>query len=214
MGIRSTLAAVSAGLIGIATPASAVTITFDDLVTGATSYAYDADGDTIADAIFSTLDPFGFNTVGPGTNQLYIQQPGIEGTQLLPVDLRVDFTIGAINSLGFGFAINAQGEQPGAVLFSVYGANNALLGSVLADASQGSSNFPEGLVSLAFSGTAAYATFDFLEASGSSRYIIDNFTGRFGSVAGIPEPQVWAQLVMGFGILGFAMRGRRTAVAA
>lgn len=214
MGFRQVLSTAAIGLLCAAAPASAVTITFDDLVSGATSYGYDADLDGIIDATFSTVDPFGFNTVGPGDNQLYIQQPGIEGTQLLPVDLRVDFAIGAIGSLGFGFAINAQGEQPGAVQFSIFNSSNNLLASVLADASQGSSNFPEGLVNLAFAGTAAYATFDFLEASGSSRYIIDNFTGRFGTVAGIPEPEIWAQLVIGFGALGFLMRRRRGIVAA
>jgi hypothetical protein len=60
-------------------------------------------------------------------------EPGLEGTTGLAPDLRVDFPLGAVGSLGFGFA-----------------------------------------------GTAAYATFDF-EDTDASGYIIDNFTGTFGS---------------------------------
>jgi hypothetical protein len=207
---------IAAALAFASVPASAavVTITFDDLVSGATSYGYDADADGVVDATFSTADPAGFNTVGPGTNQLYINQPGIEGTQLLPVDLRVNFSIGAVGSLGFGFAVNSTAATlPGAVNFRIFDSGNTLLASVLADASRGTSNFAEGLVSLSFVGTASYATFDFTGAGGSSRYIIDNFTGDFGTAA-VPEPLIWAQMLTGFGLIGGLIRRRRMMTAA
>ena len=202
------------GLATLATPASAVTITFDDIVRGVTSYGYDADFDGIIDATFSTADNSGFNSFGPGANQLYISEPGIEGTQLLPVDLRVDFSTGAVGSLGFGFAVSSGSDAPGAVRFSIYDLNNTLLSSVIADALKGASTFPEGLVNLGFSGTASYATFDFLQSNGSTRYIVDNFTGSFGSAGGVPEPAVWAQFLLGFGFVGYYARRRRTAATA
>ena len=37
--------------------ANAAILTFDDIITGATSYSFDGDGDTIDDVIFTTTDP-------------------------------------------------------------------------------------------------------------------------------------------------------------
>ena len=59
---------------------------------------------------------------------------------------------------------------------------------------QGSSDFPETLVSTSVNtGVASYALFDFDDVSTSgSRYIIDNFTGEFGStespIHSVPGP--------------------------
>lgn len=206
--------AAGCACLAIAPTAGAALITFDDLVGGATSYGYDGDGDGIADAVFSTTDLSGFNTSGPGTNMLYIQQPGIEGTTLLNPDLRVDFLNGAIGSLGFGFAMNAGvGGAPTSVTFSIYDASNVLLASSTVDADytitappDGLSNFPEGLVSLAFAGTASYATLDF-DPTNASRYIIDNFTGTFGSTERVPEPGSLALAALGLAALGWRRRG-------
>lgn len=57
----------------------AANVTFSDQIAGVTSYGFDGDGDTIADVIFSTADPLGFNTSGPGPFQLFVNQPGMEG---------------------------------------------------------------------------------------------------------------------------------------
>lgn len=207
------VSAVGCAAVSLALPAGAALITFDDLVGGATSYGYDGDGDGIADAVFSTSDPAGFNTSGPGTNMLYIQQPGIEGTTLLSPDLRVDFLKGAIGSLGFGFAMSAGvGGAPTSVTFSVFDATNALLASTTVDADYtatplGQSNFPEGLVSLVFAGTASHAIFDF-DPTNASRYIIDNFTGTFGSTERIPEPATLALAGLGLAALGWRRRSQ------
>lgn len=200
------------GLLPLATSAGAAVVTFDDVVTGATSYSYDGDGDAVADVVFSTSDPFGFNTFGPGPNMSYINEPGIEGTTSLAPDLRVDFLNGAIGSLGFGFAMNAsQGGAPTQMTFSVFNGLNMLLASTLVEADftpigLGTSSFPEAQVLLAFAGTAAYATFDF-DPTNADRYIIDNFSGTFGSTEQIPEPATLA--LVGLALVGMGLQRRR-----
>jgi len=195
----------------------AAIVTFDTLVSGATSFGYDGDGDTINDVIFSTGDPDGFNTVGPGANMSYINEPGLEGTTLLVPDLRVDFLNGAVTNLGFGFAASGGG----AVTFSVFDSGNNLLNSIVQLSAftlpngTNPSSFPEALVSLNFSGIAAYALFDFDQEM--NRFIIDNFTGTFGSTEDItpnavPIPAaafMFAPALLGF--MGFRRRAKNLA---
>lgn len=185
-------------------------ITFDDVVAGETVFGFDGDNDSIDDAIFATNDPAGFNTAGPGADQLFIDEPGLEGTTTLSPDLRVDFPFGAVNGFSFGFAMNSLQETPNlTVTFEVFDAGDNLLAdsTVLADFSDVGggmlSNFPEAEVSIAFAGTASFATFDFNDAD-APRYIIDNFAGTFGSTERpVPAPSVpiptlskWAQLTL------------------
>lgn len=195
----------------------AALITFDDLIAGETSYAFDGDGDGIPDVVFSTTDPAGFNTVGPGANQAYIDEPGLEGTTLLSPDLRVDFLFGAVETLQFGFALSTSIESFG-VTFSVFDSSDLLLATTTVIAQftlpdgVNPSSFPEALVSLSFGGVASYATFDFSPEPG--RYIIDNYEGTFGSSEditppiGVPEPGVLALLGIGLVGMGFARRRR------
>lgn len=185
----------------------ATIINFNDAIMGQTSYKFDADNDGKYDVIFSTTDPYGFNTAGPGSNMTYIQEPGLEGTALLNPDLRVDFLTKAKDSLKFGFALDSS--SPGAdtwTSFYVYDATGNLLAS---DTKFGlytkpdgvnDSNFPEGQISVNFSGVAAYALFDFNSESG--RYIIDNFEGTYGSteVPTVPEPSTL--LLLGAALTG------------
>lgn len=167
---------------------AAEVITFDEVIIAAQSFSFDGNSDGIADVNFITTDPSGFNTFGPGPNMLYITEPGLEGTTLLPEDLRVDFLGGAVSNLEFSFAVSAS--EPGSgVTFSVFDANNNLLNSAhqtslftetpFSETSFGTSSFPEAVLSLNFPGVASYGIFDFDPAPG--RYIIDNFTGTFNA---------------------------------
>jgi hypothetical protein len=192
----------------LATPAAAALITFDELVAGATSFGYDGDGDGVSDVVFSTTDPLGFNTAGPGSLMSYINEPGIEGTTQISPDLRVDFLVGAFNAVSFGFAVNSDVALANALTFSLFDAADNLLASVTADADFNLGSFPEALVSVAFAGRAAYGTFDFDTAP--TRYIIDNFEGTFGTteVETVPEPSTL--MLIGAGLARVFVRRRRS----
>jgi hypothetical protein len=200
------------------TQAHAITLTFNDAISGSTTYSFDQDGDSVVDAVFSTTDPLGFNTVGPGPNMSYINEPGLEGTTTLAPDLRVDFPLGAVGSLGFGFAVSTGANSPNlTVTFRIYGSGGNLLASTtqLAAYTQPvpptNSSYPEGLVSLPFSGVASYATFDF-DNTDASRYIIDNFTGTFASterplaaVTPVPSLSEWGVVALSMLIAGISL---------
>ena len=68
------------------------------MVIGETSHAFDGDGGNVDNVVFSTTDPLGFNTSGPGVNQQFIDESGLEGTSDLDPDLRADFLNGAMGS--------------------------------------------------------------------------------------------------------------------
>lgn len=197
-------AAIASGTPGTAL---AATIKFDDFVYGVTSYSYDADGDGKNDVTFSTAAPSGFRTAGPGTNMSYIQEPGLEGTSLLDVDLRVDFLIGALNNLQFSYALNSESENSSTwASFKVFDSNNNLLTSIFQSGQYtypGSyrSNYPEGVMGVGFAGVASYGLFDF--SSDYGRYIIDNF-----EVTPVPEP-VSVLGTLAFGCWSLALSKKR-----
>jgi hypothetical protein len=190
------LAAACASLLLISNT-QATTITFDDLIVGETSYLYDGNSDGISDVVFSTTDPFGFNSFGPGVDQLHVDEPGLEGTTSLTPDLRIDLLHGGTDSISFGFATIST--FPGVV--QVFNEDNDLIGSEvfvgeffdldtgevttdpfgeLDEIAERVSTFPENFVDVPFDGTAAYVTLDFDTTSGGEgeggRYIIDDFT--------------------------------------
>jgi hypothetical protein len=205
---------IAVGLIALAPQAQSALITFDDVVVGETTFGFDGDGDAIADVVFSTSDPLGFNTVGPGVNQQFIDEPGLEGTSLLDPDLRVDFLNGAVGPLEFGFALNSSFDSDDLfAAISVFDSAGGLLGSALTVGVLGDSSFPEGIVSVTFDGTASFATFDFTSEFG--RYIIDNFSGTFGSTEEIPDPdpqpvpEPGTLLLLAMGLAGLRLARRR-----
>jgi hypothetical protein len=205
-------------VFGVVEVASAALLTFDDAITGATTYSFDGDGDGTDDVIFSTSDPLGFNTAGPGSYMTYINEPGLEGSTLINPDLRVDFLVGAIDFLNFGFALDDFSETINTwASFEVYDAGGSLIASdfeyglyTYPDGTN-PSNFPEGRIETTFTGLAAYALFDFNnDPTGGQRYIIDNFEGTFGSTE-IPDPS--AVFLLGsaslIGLAGFGRRFRK-----
>jgi hypothetical protein len=200
----------------------AAVITFDTLVSGATSFEFDADGDSTNDVKFSTTDPGGFNKAGPGSNMSFINEPGLEGTTSLSPDLRVDFLNGATTNITFGFAEIVLGD----LKFSIFDNTDSLLAystvpSVFTKPDgTNPSDFPEAKMNLDFGGVASYALFDFEvlcentdllgENCGLARYIIDNFSGTFGSTEEIsPIPVPAAFWLFGTALIGIAGFSRR-----
>lgn len=201
-------------VILIFAPVHAAVVTFDDLaVIGQTTFGFDGDSDGINDVIFSTTDPAGFNVIGPGQNQNFIQEPGLAGTSELNPDLRVDLLNGANGPLSFGFALDSLVVDPAFFAsFSVFDAGDNLLANsqqmgefLPSPFGAGLTEYPEGEISVSFSGIATYAIFDFTSEFGN--YIIDNFEGTFGSTETIvPVPAAVWLFGSALGILGWIKR--------
>jgi len=195
--IAATTGYVLGALIIFGNPAEvgAETITFDNKVLGERGYAFDGSGDGRADVIFTTSDPLGFNTVGPGFNMNYIREPGLEGSAFINPSLRMDFVAGARSSLTFDFALSTPAET-GFATIKVYDSNSNLLASRQGTAQftfnqQMRSSFPEARLSVNFTGTASYATIGF--TTDAPRYIIDNLQYDspkvYGLYIGADSPQ-------------------------
>ena len=204
--------------------AGAATVTFDDFPGGQPSFTYDADGDGVVDVTWTAINGQNLEQTGPGQNQLYIQEPGLEGV-VDPTDaeIRVDFTFGAVNSIGYSFALLYFCDGIGSVdaglvgSISVYDSADTLLGTATAEATctdtsvlglpygGGYSTFVEAEVSTAFNGTASYALIDFpqsvLDAT-ATNFIIDNFEGTYGSGERAPLVSVPTLPPAAFWILG------------
>jgi len=198
---------VAGCLLLLAAGAGGAPITFGDLVTGFHAYGFDGDGDGSDDVIFTMMDGSGFVSMGFGSSQIYIDEPGLGGTSLLGPDLRVDFPTGAREMLRFGFALDSSMQNDTASLL-VYDASHTLLASTtvtgLYTYTPNRSSDPEGFISLPFTGTASYATLDF--TPDSNNFAIDNFEGIYGTSEGKGIPVPGALLL---GSLGAALIGWR-----
>jgi len=182
--------------ICLAARAQAALLTFDVDITSQTSFAFDGDGDAKNDIVISTSAAEGFNTVGPGLNQSFINEPGLEGTSIGTEDLRLSFLNGAVQTLTLGFALNSDVESPAYFgSLELFDTNNNLLGTIRVPGvftvlpGGGISSFPEGRLNVQFTGVAAYGVLNFESQFG--RFIIDNLEGTFGSTelpSPIPEP--------------------------
>ena len=187
--------------------AGAATVTFDDFSGGQPSFTYDADEDGVVDATWTAINGQNLDPVGPGPNQLYIQEPGLEGlVDGTDAEIRVDFSFGAVNSIGYSFALqygcNGIGSVDAGLVgsISVYDSADTLLSTATAEATctdtsglgdvgPGYSTFVEAEVSTAFNGTASYALIDFPQSvwdATATNFIIDNFEGTYGSVERTP----------------------------
>ncbi len=158
----------------IALPAQAALITFDDAISGATTYSFDGDGDLLDDVVFSTADPLGFNTAAPSPDQAFIDGLALEGTALLNPDLRVDFLVGAVDSITFGFTLYSFLGAFDTASIELFDDGDNSLGSATVtggdyDLGGGAfSEYPEGEIHLSFTGEAAYGLFDFRSVGGAA----------------------------------------------
>jgi len=183
--LACTSGAMALGVAATAAWSQSATITFDDVVTGQQSFAFDGDSDGTPDAVFTTPAPDGFNTVGPGAQQAFIDEPGLEASSLPEGDIQIDFEEGASDFLSFGFAVNSSIGGLGSGSLSVFDADGNQIGngSIAAESFRlpdgRSSRFPENELFVSFDGTADFAVARFQSEFG--RFIIDNFDGTFGS---------------------------------
>lgn len=209
-------------LLGFAHASNAVTVTFDGATDGVTTFGFDANGDTVDDAVFSSLTGQPFSVSGPGPNQLFIQEPGLVSWIVADPDpeFRVDFPNGAATSAGYSFALSVPCDSAGPVDPSLFGsievfdaADNSLgfasaepVCTVTPDPS-GYSSFVEAEVSVTFSGLASYAIIDFGPVSADA-FIVDNFNyeGRFGSTEPVPSMPISLLLLTMLMLGGLAYR--------
>lgn len=216
------LVALAALTLPAAALAGPVVITFDDPVVtpGAGVYNWDQGKDGTIDMRFVDLTGGGFAQTGPGLNQKFVNQPGLEGAIINGPEIRVDFISnfgsnqGIYGPFRFGYALSTQAYVPLAVTFSLYGENGNLLSAVSTSAYRrslgggGLSSFSEGFASLGDPPVRPfYALIDFNSQEFAGRYLVDNF-------GYVPEPMTWSMMLAGFGFVGSALRRRQRHEAA
>lgn len=169
------------GVVVTAVLSHGADVTFDELTCG-TSYSFDADSDSAAEAVFTTADSRGFC---PNSVTGWIDK-GLSGNSGNVLDLEVTFPEGAKGSLQFDFALT---NPDGYVYARVLNAD----GDPIIAGERAYATVP--LTGQVYGGqmqldlgtdVATSAKFNFV-TTGGNQYTIDNF--RF-EVAEDPEPDV------------------------
>jgi hypothetical protein len=189
---------------------AATTLTFDELTSGYYAQSVVSQGFQFDD--FDANSSIALFTWGSGSP--YSADPG--GQTLNNNYFRSTVTLTKVGGGTFDFNSvdltdifnNQDGQLGGDVLFSFFDGLNTTTQTVTIDALPGFQTFSfnrTGLVSVSF------------KAVTTNEVQTDNFVldaGGGGTVGGVPEPATWAMMLVGFGLMGGALRHRRAALAA
>lgn len=171
-------------------PAQAAIISFDDLSgsSGDPFTSYSEDGFTFSRVLGSAAVDLGFGNDAPS-----VSFGGDTSVSLF------DLTAGGASFTFDGFDLATVDST---VLYSVTGFDG------LVPVFTSLSTFSDDFSTIAGgAGLVDRVVFGFVVGGASAN--IDNIAVSGGEVPPIPEPAVWAMLVMGFGAVGYAMRGRK-----
>ena len=171
-------------------PAQAAIISFDDLSgsSGDPFTSYSEDGFTFSRVLGSAAVDLGFGNDAPS-----VSFGGDTSVSLF------DLTAGGASFTFDGFDLATVDST---VLYSVTGFDG------LVPVFTSLSTFSDDFSTIAgAAGLVDRVVFGFVVGGASAN--IDNIAVSGGEVPPIPEPAVWAMLVMGFGAVGYAMRGRK-----
>lgn len=123
-------------------------------------------------------------------------------------DMRAGFSY----TLTFDLSKNPQGSAPRSLLLSVGDLTPATYAYTLSNSRTAMGWQSQTYVFVA-TATSALLTFESL-TPGSFGAALDNVAIRQTSATQVPEPESWMLMVAGFGMVGFAARRRKTALAA
>jgi hypothetical protein len=209
---------IAAALLLAGTAAGAVTVYSENfnapVFVGAVLLASDT-SDRFGPTTYYFINDFGGWTFNTSSTFLATPIQGEDGALLLNETngsasrLITGLTIGTSYALSF---LLSGDNRPG----QAYVLNGGIAGlTFTVNGTDGASGTnPGSLLSYGFTATSTSHTLSFSESSlTSASPIIDNIS--IESVAGVvPEPASWALLLAGFGMVGFAARRRRAAIAA
>lgn len=184
-------------MLAFGTPAQAITVIYGDC-DGGSCFPGQVDNVNLDTAttghVGNTTTQVSFDST---SDDLALGQGAASIVSPAPDDLINNLTFSILNGLGFGLAeFQIQSEGAGTLTINTVGG----LSEVFNFGSLGSNRFSinagnDVITSATLSSTAGFNTFRQL---------------RLGAIAAVPEPATWAMMLVGFGILGGALRRRKT----
>jgi hypothetical protein len=211
MNFKFLLPVVLAGSFGVATAATALTIT-EEAGSNLQSFSYVIDADTLTIDLFEVWGPgtsadvvlkfdgWSYGSRSWTVNKYVTNETGSEwmsfSNELLDAD-----QAGSDDQDGLSFAQLGVPLRP---------RSSDVFASVVADEldTRDFLLFGDGDVA---SGQSVFMTFGLTARRGGDDDNVNPFYLRQSeTLAGVPEPATWAMLISGFGMVGFAMRRRRT----
>lgn len=187
----------AAALMAVGTPAQAVTVIYGDCNGGSCfpGQVENVNLDTATTGhVGNTTTQVGFAST---TDDIALGQGAASIVSPAPDDLINNLTFSILNGLGFGLAeFQIQSDGAGTLTINTAGG----LSEVFNFGSTGSNRFSID----AGSAVITSATVTSIAGFNTFRQL------RLGAIAPVPEPATWAMMLVGFGILGGALRRRKT----